>query len=109
MSIPNEYLDNDRTIVNFLLRQLDHVSDLYKISLSWICSEETVNKFRGIKDSIKHNGKYYFTNGMLEECAWCHMLSNANFVIDTKMKETYKSKGVIPFAHFAIVFIQTKN
>lgn len=69
ISIPNEYLDNDRTIVNFLLRQLDHVSDLYKISLCWICSEETVNEFRGIKDSIKNNGKYYFTNGMLEECA----------------------------------------
>lgn len=69
ISIPNECLDNDRTIVNFLLRQLDHVSDLYKISLSWICGEETVNKFRGIKDSINHNGKYYFTNGMLEECA----------------------------------------
>ena len=69
INIPQEYLDNDKTIVNFLLRQLDNVSDLYKLSLCWICNEETVNKFRGIKDSLNHNGKYYFTNGMLEECA----------------------------------------
>tara|TARA_R110002167_G_scaffold148353_1_gene341264 strand:+ start:552 stop:818 length:267 start_codon:yes stop_codon:yes gene_type:complete len=68
INIPQEYLDNDKTIVNFLLRQLDNVSDLYKLSLCWICNEETVNNFRGIKDSLNHNGKYYFTNGMLEEC-----------------------------------------
>ena len=69
--IPNESLDNDKTIVNFLLRQLSHVNDLYKISLCWSCDKDTVNKYkvakyRGIKDSINHNGKYYFTDGMLE-------------------------------------------
>ena len=67
--IPKESLDNDKTIVNFLLKQLSHVSDLYKISLCWACDESAVAKYRGIKDSINHNGKYYFTDGMLEECA----------------------------------------
>ena len=69
ISIPDEYLDDDKTIVNFLLRQLDNVSDLYKISVCWVCDVKTASKFRGVKDSIKHQGKYYFTNGMLEECA----------------------------------------
>ena len=69
ISIPDEYLDNDKTIVNFLLRQLGNVSDLYKISVCWVCDVKTANKYRGVRDSIKHQGKYYFTNGMLEECA----------------------------------------
>ena len=67
ISIPDEYLDDDKTIVNFLLRQLDNVSDLYKISVCWVCDVKTASKFRGVKDSIKHQGYAAYNIGVIKE------------------------------------------
>jgi hypothetical protein len=67
----NEDLDLILKSENDLLSYLRNVisyptdSDLFKLSLCWICNEDTVKKYNTIKDSISNNGKYFFQSGEL--------------------------------------------
>jgi len=68
--VPSAYLDNHKDMIDFITQQLENpISELYKISLCWVCDEKSVNTYRAIKDSINLGGKYYFENGLLEEIA----------------------------------------
>ncbi len=59
-AITKKSLKNEETLLDYITTQLNHKEDLVKLSLCWICSEETVKKYKTIKDSIKKNAKYYF-------------------------------------------------
>ena len=64
--LTEETLSSEEKLLDYIFKQLESKEDLVKLSLCWICSEETVKKYKTVKDSIKKNGKYYF-NGYKED------------------------------------------
>ena len=61
-AVTKKSLKNEKTLLNYITNQLESEEDLVKLSLCWICNEETVKKYKTIKDSIKKNAKYYFNS-----------------------------------------------
>ena len=59
-AVTKKSLKNEETLLDYITTQLNHKEDLVKLSLCWICNEETVKKYKTIKDSIDKNAKYYF-------------------------------------------------
>ena len=58
-------LKDEKSLLEYIFKQLDHTNDLYKISLCWLCSNYTVKKYKTIKESIDKNAKYFFEKGEL--------------------------------------------
>jgi len=58
-------LKDEKSLLEYIFKQLDHTNDLYKISLCWLCSNYTVKKYKTIKESIDKNAKYFFEQGEL--------------------------------------------
>ena len=59
-AVTKKSLKNEKTLLDYIAEQLEHKKDLVKLSLCWICNEETVKKYKTIKNSIEKNAKYYF-------------------------------------------------
>ena len=59
-AVTKKSLKNEETLLDYITTQLNHKEDLVKLSLCWICNEETVKKYKTIKDSIDKNAKYFF-------------------------------------------------
>lgn len=55
-------LINEESIIKNIINHLREYKkkDLLKISMCWECSQEDVDKFPAIKESIEKNAKYYF-------------------------------------------------
>ena len=67
LSVNESVLKDEDTLLDYIEFNLgEHGADLrddnlIKLSLCWECSDETVEKYKTIKDSIeKKGGKYYF-------------------------------------------------
>ena len=58
--LTEETLSSEEKLLDYIFKQLESKKDLVKLSLCWICNEETVKKYKTIKNSIKKNAKYYF-------------------------------------------------
>ena len=58
--LTEETLSSEEKLLDYIFKQLESKKDLVKLSLCWICNEETVKKYKTIKDSIEKNAKYYF-------------------------------------------------
>lgn len=66
IKMADEHLETEDTILAHVIAQLDHPQDLVKLSLSWVCTKETVAKYPAVEDSIlDYNGKYFFEQGKL--------------------------------------------
>ena len=63
--LTEEVLSSEKNLLDYVLKQLKDKTDLMKLSLCWTCSEEIVNKYKTIQDSIEKNAKYYFEKGAL--------------------------------------------
>ena len=63
--LTEEVLSSEKNLLDYVLKQLKDKTDLMKLSLCWTCSEEIVNKYNTIQDSIEKNAKYYFEKGAL--------------------------------------------
>ena len=63
--LTEEVLSSEKNLLDYVLKQLKDKTDLMKLSLCWTCSEEIVNKYKTIQDSIDKNAKYYFEEGAL--------------------------------------------
>ena len=59
-AVTKKSLKNEKTLLNYITSQLESKGDLVKLSLCWVCSDETVKKYKTIRNSIKKNAKYYF-------------------------------------------------
>ena len=59
-AVTKKSLKNEKTLLNYITSQLESKGDLVKLSLCWVCSEETVKKYKTVEDSIKKNAKYFF-------------------------------------------------
>ena len=67
LSVNESVLKDEDTLLDYIEFNLEELrpdledDNLIKLSLCWECSEDTVEKYKTIKDSIdKKNGKYYF-------------------------------------------------
>jgi hypothetical protein len=58
-------LKNEKSLLDYIFKQLNNTDDLYKLSLCWMCSDDTVKKYDTIKESIDKNAKYFFEKGEL--------------------------------------------
>ena len=59
-AVTKKSLKNEKTLLDYIAKQLEHKKDLVKLSLCWICGDEIVKKYKTIRNSIKKNAKYYF-------------------------------------------------
>jgi len=67
LSVNESVLKDEDTLLDYIEFNLEELrpdledDNLIKLSLCWECSEDTVEKYKTIKDSIeKKKGKYYF-------------------------------------------------
>jgi hypothetical protein len=67
LSVNESILKDEDTLLDYIEFNLGEQGadlrddNLAKLSLCWECSQDTIEKYRTIKDSIeKKNGKYYF-------------------------------------------------
>lgn len=60
-------LKSENDLLNHLENIIDYPKDsnLKKLSLCFICDEDSVKKYLTIKKVISNNGKYFFENGDL--------------------------------------------
>ena len=65
LKLAKNVLKDEKSLLEYIFKQLDHTNDLYKISLCWLCSNYTVKKYKTIKESIDKNAKYFFEQGEL--------------------------------------------
>ena len=66
MSVSPKENATEKDLLNSVISNLEHPKDdLYKLSLCWICSDDTVKKYDTIKESIDKNAKYFFEKGEL--------------------------------------------
>ena len=70
--ISQKALKSEKTLINYIKKQLRNKKDLVKISLCFICSKEMVEKYPSVKKIInERNGKFYFNNWKRkEEIKW---------------------------------------
>lgn len=67
LSVNESVLEDEDTLLDYIQFNLGEQGadlrddNLIKLSLCWECSEDTIEKYKTIKDSIeKKRGKYYF-------------------------------------------------
>jgi len=67
LSVNESVLEDEDTLLDYIQFNLGEQGadlrddNLIKLSLCWECSEDTIEKYKTIKDSIdKKGGKYYF-------------------------------------------------
>ena len=67
LSVNESILEDEDTLLDYIEFNLEELrpdledDNLIKLSLCWECSEDTVEKYKTIKDSIyEKKGKYYF-------------------------------------------------
>ena len=68
LTVTESIIENEDTLLDYIEFSLQEMGgaehkddDLIKLSLCWQCSQDTVEKYKTIKDSIeKKKGKYYF-------------------------------------------------
>ena len=60
-------LKSENDLLNYLQYIINYPKDsnLIKLSLCFICNEDSVKKYLTIKKVISNNGKYFFENGYL--------------------------------------------
>ena len=66
MSVSLKENATEEDLLNSVISNLEHPKDdLYKLSLCWICSDDTVKKYNFVKESVDKNAKYFFEKGKL--------------------------------------------
>ena len=66
MSVSPKENATEEDLLNSIMSNLEHPKDdLYKLSLCWICSDDTVKKHNFVRESIDKNAKYFFEKGEL--------------------------------------------
>ena len=61
--VSEKSLKNEKTLINYIKKQLKNKKNLVKISLCFICSKEIVEKYPTVKKIInERKGKFYFNN-----------------------------------------------
>ena len=60
--LTEDVLKSEKSLINYIKKQLNHKKDLVKLSLCWVSKDikNLKKKYKTIQQSVDNNAKYYF-------------------------------------------------